>query len=192
MSGRVQNRKNGRRRQYVCNSGNGGCSRVGITAPDLELFVIERAYGYWEAKLAEEQDDDSESAEVDEELLRELAELKTRKTNLGLDYAEGLMDATQVHAASKRLDERISAIEKSMSTQLDRVGTAAASWSTFFANLEQDAAEWESQLRAGELHRDEAAETNLWLRSLIRRVEVSKARAQGIRFDPERVSIRWG
>ena len=56
MGGRVQKRKNGRRRQYVCNSANGGCSRVGITAPDLEFFVIERAHGYWEAKLGAEQD----------------------------------------------------------------------------------------------------------------------------------------
>ena len=79
-----------------------------------------------------------------------------------------------------------------MSAQLDQTETPASSWSDFYANLESNAAEWESQLRAGELPRDEAAETNLWLRSLIRRIEISKARAQGIRFDPKRVSIRWG
>ena len=64
-----------------------------------------------------------------------------RKTNLGLDYAEGLMDATQVHTATKRLDERINGIEKLMNTQLDRARTPAVNWSDFYANLERDAAE---------------------------------------------------
>jgi site-specific DNA recombinase len=191
MGGRVQNRKNGRRRQYVCSSANGGCSRVAITAPDLEFYVIERAYFYWEARLATESPKDSEPSEVDEGLLRELAELKTKKAGLGGLYADEVLDATQVHAATKRLNERISSIEKLMNSQLDRARTPASSWSDFYANLERDAAEWESQLRAGELPRDDSAETNLWLRSMISRVEISRARAQGVRFDRDRVAIRW-
>jgi len=31
----------------------------------------------------------------------------------------------------------------------------------------------------------------MWLRSLIARIEVSKARAQGVRFDRARVTIKW-
>jgi site-specific DNA recombinase len=141
MGGRVQNRKNGRRRQYVCNSANGGCSRVGITAPDLEFYVIERAYGRWEARLAAEGESEAEPSEVDDGLLRELAELKTRKADLGTLFADGLMDASQVHAATKRLDERIGTIDKLMSTQLNHAKTPVASWSDFLANLDRDAAD---------------------------------------------------
>lgn len=190
MGGREQTRRNGKRRQYVCNSANGGCSRVGITAPDLEMYVIERAHGRWELRLAE-GGNGSNRDPVDDGLLRELAELKNRKADLGTLFADGLMDATQVHAATKRLDERIGAIEKLMSTQLDRARPHATSWSDFLANLDRDADEWAAQLRAGELPGEEAAETNLWLRSLVSRIEVSKARAQGVRFDPGRVAIRW-
>ena len=69
----------------------------------------------------------------------------------------------------------------------DRATDWADSWETF----EQDAAAWEARLRGGELTAEESSETNVWLRSLIARVDIQKARAQGIRFDANHVRLRW-
>ncbi len=60
------------------------------------------------------------------------------------------MEATQVHVATKRLDERVNAIQKQLSTQLDARREPTISWTEFFENLERDTAEWETRLRAGE------------------------------------------
>ena len=188
MDGRAQNRAvasggTSERRQYVCNSANGGCSTVAITAPDLERHVIG-----WALDNAPEPDAEpdrgraSATAGDDADALRRLRELEERKRGLGGAYAEGLMTPAQVREATVLLDREIAETRGHLSSA-ERVPQPR----TYLRTVGQF---WDFvEGKTSELPAEGAEATNEFLRWAIDRVSVGPARARGIRFDESRVEI---
>lgn len=191
LGGRVQTRrlKSGGevvRRQYTCSSADGGCSSLGITAPDLERFVIEAALKRLGPEDAREAEVPTPPPLDDEtlELLAEMRELEERRTHLAEDYADGRLDGRQVQTATRRLDERVAAIQRRLGSRPRRPSR------DYLEHLEEFGAFLDS--KESELPRAEAERVNEWLREdVIVKIVVSPARAQGVRFDPARLKITW-
>lgn len=186
MSGKVQRRRTragagSTRRQYACSSSNGGCSRVAIASPGLERMVVEEAM----ARLGDEPEWGRPAAPAPDEraALREVRELEERRLELGRAFADGLMDAGQVKVATDAIAARVAELEGGLRAspppaRKDYLRDLGA----FFDFLDG---------RADEVPPREAVRLNAALREVVERVEVAPARAQGVRFDPSRVTVRW-
>lgn len=190
MDGRAQNRqlKSGEvreRRQYVCNSANGGCSRVGITAPDLERHVLAIALEKIRSMPEPEPDDPTPvPTEREAELLRKMRELEERKDRIGDAIADGL-DPRQAQRSLSKLDEQL----KTLRSELGQHATRPRRTRRYLATLDAP-----DRFLAGELSElppEWLHAAHDLLADLGGRVKVKPARRQGVRFDPSRVEIRW-
>jgi DNA invertase Pin-like site-specific DNA recombinase len=183
MQGNAQTRQLKRggaalRRRYVCSTGAGGCSSVGITAPDLERHVISLALGAPEPEWEEVRP----LADVGAAALRRLRELEQLKRELGVAYAQEQMTPAQVAAATEVLDREVGEVQRSLTT--------AAPQRRHRGHIRRVGEFWEfMDGLTGEPAADEVEGLNEWLRSVVREVRISPARAQGVRFDTSRVEV---
>jgi site-specific DNA recombinase len=187
MDGRTQNRPSGLRRQYVCNSANGGCSRVGIDAVGLERLVLSEAYDRADGLEDEPDRREPATSEAESEVLAQMRELEERRDQLADDLADGVLDRRTWQRAVRRIDDHLAELrgEIARATARPRRGPRTYVWAPgtpedFFEGRVSELPDpWPAQFAA----------LCGWLGC---RIEVSKARARGIRFDPSRARITWG
>jgi site-specific DNA recombinase len=191
LAGRAQNRptKTGttERRQYVCSSAQGGCSRLGITAPDLERYVLSAALARMDEVPAPPPDDDALPPIVTEresEALSEMRTLEARKDEMARQLADGL-DARVVKVALGEINARLDGLRAEIGRTTRRPRR------TFTWMRDWDAPE---RFVAGEITELPPAwheQTRGLLEYLGCRATIGPARVQGVRFHPSRVEVTW-
>jgi hypothetical protein len=113
-------------------------------------------------------------ADTFEDMQAELVQLRLRLDSMAEEFADGALTASQLRAATARLQGRIRGLERDMARP--DVWSAVSS----VAHAEDVTAAWESSPLARKQR----------IISALLTVTVQKARAGG-RFDPEDITIEW-
>jgi hypothetical protein len=171
---------NNGRRSYACVSDppNRGCGRIRIVAEPFENDVAERVLARLlradtRAKLTAAVE--SAQAKADK-AAAELASAQGRLKQIGEDFADGRITATEMHAASARIQQQIANARAAvrLRERLDNVHAADA----------EDLVEW---WEAASVEQQSAL-----LSTLLTRVEVFPSQVRGSKlYDGTRVKVVW-
>jgi DNA invertase Pin-like site-specific DNA recombinase len=171
------------RRMYTCSSAQGGCSKLGITAPAVERYLLRLGLDH-HGFVADRPEPEPELPDVEPELLAELRQLDERRAKLSEDYALGLLDGRQVHEVTRTLDERSVVLRRRLGATIPirRRSSPVVGSTDFYRFIGGE---------IPELPLEESVAMNEWLRTQIVSVTVAPARAQGVRFDESRLTVAW-
>lgn len=169
------------RQQYVCTSANGGCSKIAITAPDLERHVLAAAL----ERMKDVPEPEPPAPERQTELLAELRTLEQRKDGLAHELADGL-DPRVVRTATADINARLAVLRAELARQAARSKPRRPKlW------VSLDAPDEFIDGSLPELPPEWIDATRSLLDYLGAAITVGRARSRGVRFDESRVSITW-